>query len=283
MPEARAQFTRVRGVWTHAEVIGPAQGGAPRVPPLVLVPGLSCASWMYRRVGERLAGQGRCVYLYDPPGHGRSGGEARHIAGLTDHLAAWLDARGLRGAALLGHSLGGEVVFDLAARYPHAAGALIACAPTGIPDNPSVPGQFARLLLDLPRERPGLLPGGLRAYVRAGPRTMWRLAQDQHAHQTGPLLPRVEVPTLLLGGDRDPVIHAWTVRALRRAVPHAVVRVVRGGTHALTDSHPRTVARYAGDFLRLVEAGDFAASLPPQPAFEQPGCVRSAVPRPGTQ
>lgn len=261
MVEERAQFTCIDGLWTHARVLTPDRRPAGRGPgalPLVLVPGLGCASWMYQRVGRQLA-QGRTVYLYDPPGHGHSGGgrgRVAHIHALTDHLAAWLERRELRGAALLGHSLGGEVVFDLAARYPQHTGALIACAPTGLPENPSVAAQFARLLLDLPRERPGLLwPGGVRAYARAGLPTMYRLARDQHAHHTGPLLPRVAVPTLLLDGDRDPVIHAWTVEALRRAVPHAVIRVVRGGTHALTDSHPRTVARYSHDFLDLVASG----------------------------
>ncbi|SEJ61594.1 Lysophospholipase, alpha-beta hydrolase superfamily [Deinococcus reticulitermitis] len=274
--EERAQSTFVGGVWTHARVLAPRQG--PVGWPVVLVPGLGCASWMYRRVGERLAReQGRTVYLYDPPGHGHSGGgrgRVAHIHELTDHLAAWLEARELIGAALLGHSLGGEVIFDLAARYPQHARALIACAPTGIPENPSVAAQFARLLLDVPRERPGLLlPGGLRAYARAGARTMFRLAQDQHAHQTGPLLSRVEAPTLLIGGDRDPVIHAWTVEALRRAVPHAVVRVVQGGTHALTDSHPRTVARYAHDFLARVEGPPAPPARADQLNWTQRNCV----------
>jgi len=242
------QFTRVNGLRTHAWVRGAG-------PPLVLVPGLGCASWMYVRVARELA-QGRTVHVYDPPGHGRSQGRPgfpRSIEDLTDHLAAWLEASGLSGAPLLGHSLGAEVMFDLAARYPQHTRALIACAPTGIPENPRVRVQLLRLLLDAPRERPGLLLPALSAYLRSGPALMHRLARDQSEHDTGSLLPSVQVPTLLLDGTRDPVIQRWTVEAIRHAIPHATVREVPGGTHALTDSFPQTVARSTLEFLQSVE------------------------------
>ncbi|EYB67696.1 alpha/beta hydrolase [Deinococcus phoenicis] len=224
-------------------------------PPLVLVPGLGCASWMYVRVCRELA-RTRTVYAYDPPGHGFSQGRPgypRTIEDLTDHLAAWLEASGLRGAPLLGHSLGGEVIFDLAARFPGSTTALIACAPTGIPENPHVSRQLLRLARDLPRERPQLLLPGVAAYLRSGPALMYRLAENQSHHQTGPLLPHVRVPTLLLDGTRDPVIQAWTVDALCRVIPHAIVAEIPGGTHAVTDTFPKAVARYTLDFLQAVE------------------------------
>ncbi|GBF06614.1 alpha/beta hydrolase [Deinococcus aerius] len=246
---AESRYTRVRGLLTHARVRGEG-------PPLVIIPGLGCASWMYTRVARELA-RARTVYAYDPPGHGRSAGRPgspRTIEGLTDHLAAWLAESGLGRVPLLGHSLGGEVVFDLAARYPGHVSAAIACAPTGIPENPSVREQLLRLLLDLPRERPGLFLPALAAYTRSGPARMLRLAQDQSQHDTGPLLPHVLAPTLLLDGTHDPVIQAWTLEAICAAIPDATVREIPGGTHALTDSFPRTVARYTLDFLREVGA-----------------------------
>lgn len=245
-----ALFTTVRGLRTHAWVRGSG-------PPLVLVPGLGCASWMYTRVARELA-VARTVYVYDPPGHGHSAGrrdEPPDIAGLSDHLAAWLQATGLNGAPLLGHSLGGEVIFDLAARHPRCTSALIACAPTGVPEHPSVPEQLWRLLRDLPLERPQLLGWGLRAYLHCGTRRMWQLAQAQSRHHVGAHLPFIHVPTLLLDGLADPVIQTWTVEAIRRAIRDSTIREIGGGTHALTDSHPRAVARYTLDFLEAVEAG----------------------------
>ncbi len=243
-----SEFTRVGGLWTHAWVRGQGR-------PLVVVPGLGCASWMYQRVSRELA-QERRVYVYDPPGHGWSQGERhlpRRIEELTDHLAAWLQAVGLSQAALFGHSLGGEVILDLAARYPQLVSALVACAPTGVPDNPHITVQLLRLLRDLPRERPGLLTLGFSAYSSCGVRRMYALARDQEKHHTQPLLGRIRAPTLLLEGNRDLVIHAWTIETIERGIPDALSRTIHGGTHALTDSHPRTVARLTLDFLKLTE------------------------------
>ncbi|MVN88687.1 alpha/beta fold hydrolase [Deinococcus sp. HMF7620] len=241
---ARATFLTVNGLRTHAWRRGSG-------PPLVIVPGLGCASWMYARVAREL-GRTRTVFVYDPPGHGYS--EGRHdypvcIEHLTDHLAAWLRQAGLEGVSIFGHSLGGEVMFDLAARYASCPTALIACAPTGIPENPSVRVQLLRLLLDLPSERLGLLLPGLRAYTHCGLRRMLLLARDQEVHMTGPLLGRIEVPTLLLDGLADHVVQSWTVTRIQADIPDAVVRQIPGGTHALTDTHPRAVARYTLDFL----------------------------------
>lgn len=244
MSGAHPLYLQVRGLRTHAWVRGEGR-------PLVIVPGLGCASWMYVRVARELARERR-VYVYDPPGHGGSEGRPdlpKTIEDLTDHLAAWLEAADLGCPAMFGHSLGGEVMFDLIARYPGCASALIACAPTGIPENPSVAVQVVRLLRDLPRERAGLLVPGLRAYARCGARRMLHLATDQAAHDTGPLLGRIRTPTLLLDGLRDPVIQSWTVQAIQTAIPDAVVRQIEGGTHALTDTYPKAVARYTLDFL----------------------------------
>ncbi|CAM3721456.1 alpha/beta fold hydrolase [Deinococcus frigens] len=247
MSGGHALYLDVGGLSTHAWVRGSG-------PPLVVVPGLGCASWMYVRLTRELA-RSRTVYVYDPPGHGHSDG-LRHlpdcIEQLTDHLAAWLETAGLRGVPIFGHSLGGEVGFDLAARYPQHVGALIACAPTGIPENPSVSAQLVRLLVDLPRERIGLLVPALRAYSRCGVRRMLKLAQDQDNHDTGRLLSRIRAPTLLVNGMSDSVVRLWTVDAIRKAVPSAYVCEIKGGTHALPDVFPRTVARYTLDFLEAV-------------------------------
>lgn len=217
----------------------------------MVVPGLGCASWMYVRLAEQLS-RSHTVYLYDPPGHGWSEGtwnQPTTIEHLADHLAAWLRHMGLEGAPLLGHSLGAEVVFDLVIRSPGLAGGIIACTPTGVPENPSVPEQFLRLLADLPRERLALLLRGFPAYATAGFRRMFLLAESQRHHLTGPLLGQVQVPVLLIVAGRDPVVHAWTVHEIQRQVPHSVVRVIPGAPHAVTDACPGAVAQLTCEFI----------------------------------
>lgn len=242
--DIRSEFTNIKGFWTHAKVMGHG-------PPLVIVPGIACASWMYVRLAQALE-PFYTVYLYDPPGHGWSQGNEHYpisIVQLTDHLAQWLIQNGLARAALLGHSMGGEVTFDLAARYPHLVSKVVACAPTGIPEKPSTSMQALRLIQDLPYERFPLLFYGFRAYSVLGTTRLYKLLKNQSQHYTGSLLTHVHAPTLLIKGSLDVVIQAWTVEAIQQAIPNAVIREVRGAAHALTDSHPATVARYTRDFL----------------------------------
>lgn len=244
--KGRSHFTTIRGLRTHARVYGDAHKEA-----IVLIPGLGCAAWMYRRLARTLS-RWRQVWVYDPPGHGFSAGGLAYpsrIAQLADHLALWLQANQLAGTPLLGHSLGGEVMIDLAVRYPQLVGPLIACAPTGIPENPNVAVQIIRLTLDLPRERMSLWPYGLASYCRTGPLRFYQLAQDQYNHDTGPLLSRVNSPVLVIEGTSDPVIRAWTLSEMARSIPSARTVEVAGGTHALTDSHPIEVTMHTLDFL----------------------------------
>jgi pimeloyl-ACP methyl ester carboxylesterase len=258
VPRSYSHFLRVGGLIRHARVY---PGGQPHLPPIVIVPGLGCAFWMYRRLARRLARE-RTVWVYDHPGMGFSQGRAHdpaRIEQLTDHLAAWVSARGFAGVPILGHSLGGEVVIDLAARYPALPGPLIMCAPTGIPDNPSVLAQLARFALDLPRERLGLFPFAAAAYLRTGALRLFRLTRDQDRHQTGPLISRVHCPALVIDGTDDPVIRSWTLEVMCGQLPCARACTVQGGTHAIGDSHPGRVARETLRFLQDVEAGTFGA------------------------
>lgn len=227
--------------------------------PIVIVPGLGCAAWMYCKLARRLALE-REVWVYDHPGMGFSQGRLRdpaRIEQLTDHLADWLRARGFAGIPLLGHSLGGEVVIDLAARCPELPGSLVLCAPTGIPENPSVTAQVVRFLLNLPREQVSLYPYALAAYLRTGPLRAYLLSQDQDDHQTGPLIPLVQVPALVIDGSADRVIRSWTLEVMCARLPHARACTIGGGTHALMDSRPAQVASVTLHFLREVEAGEF--------------------------
>ncbi|GGR23747.1 alpha/beta hydrolase [Deinococcus ruber] len=242
-------FSTIRGVRTHARRYGTGLHA-----PIVIVPGLGCASWMYRRLAHLLAAS-HTVWLYDPPGHGLSAGHlhnANHPDQLTEHLAQWVEATALQGTALLGHSLGAEVVIQLAARFPHLSGPLIACAPTGIPENPAIHLQVGHLLQDLPRERPGFWPWCVSAYVRAGPLRFYQLARSIRSQTVLPLLALVHVPVLILTGSEDRVVDAQTVSNLMGRFGHVTAVQVQGAPHALTDRNAAEICGRTQQFLSAV-------------------------------
>lgn len=236
----RSVRLKVRGVSTAARVSG--QG-----PPIVIVPGLGCASWMYGRLAHELSAT-HTVWRYDHPGHGWSGGRARDLPGLGDHLAAFLRAAGLSGAPLLGHSLGGELLLDLASRRPDLVSALIVAAPTGVPDRHPRMVQLWHLLQDAPRERPGLIPLALAAYLRCGARDLISLIDDMQ-DGTLPKLRRIGCPVLALRGGRDPIVPQAALTACRVYLREGRVQLLPGAAHALTDSHPAELAAQVRAFL----------------------------------
>ncbi|WP_241191373.1 alpha/beta fold hydrolase [Deinococcus psychrotolerans] len=228
---------------------------------IVIVPGLGCASWMYLRLARLLA-QHHTVWLYDPPGHGLSRGHRNDpviTEQLTDHLAMWLEAQQLKRPVLLGHSLGGEVIIELAVRYPQLAGALIAVAPTGIPENPSLLKQMRRLVRDIPRERLAFLPLSLIAYLRTGGRRFYRLARAVEHQSALPFLVLICCPVLLIGGARDPVVSSGALQRLTGGWPHLQVVELAGAPHALTDANADAVTeqiqRWLGG-IHLTEQAD---------------------------
>lgn len=97
-----------------------ATGGRPfdpGRPVVVFLHGAGCDRTGWMTLARATAHQGWSVLAPDLPGHGRSGGRPlTSIAALsawTEHL---LDAAGARSAALVGHSMGGAIALETAAR-----------------------------------------------------------------------------------------------------------------------------------------------------------------------
>lgn len=98
-------------------ILNAHEWGDPAGPPLVCLHGVTGHGARFRSLAERLPG--RRVVGVDLRGHGRSGWEppwnvATHVADLIETA----DALGLERPAWLGHSFGGLLTAELAARVP---------------------------------------------------------------------------------------------------------------------------------------------------------------------
>lgn len=98
------------------------------------------SSWLFNL--EAAGGPGRTVYALDLPGHGRSTKDVG--TGSLDELAATvgeaLEALGVSGAHVVGHSLGGAVAIALAAARPQLVASLVLVAPAGL--GPEIDGAY---------------------------------------------------------------------------------------------------------------------------------------------
>jgi pimeloyl-ACP methyl ester carboxylesterase len=245
---------------------------AGRGPPLVLAHSATTDARLFRGQFEDLADE-FTVVAWDEPGAGRSSDVPLSFA-LTDYarcLAAVIDDVGLGPAHVLGLSWGGTVVLELYRNHPALVRTLL-LADTYAGWKGSLPAaevrsrvEGAERMLAVPAEAfaptmPGLFAGQppaeavrLLSVMSADtrPRSMrTELTVMAEADQRD-LLPRIEVPTLLLWGELDarspvePVAHQFL-----ETVPRATLVVLPGIGHLSNVEAPEPFNRTVREFCR---------------------------------
>mgnify|MGYP002700168421 CR=1 FL=1 len=134
---------------------------------LIFIHGSGQSHLSYMLQGRFFANRGWSVLAPDMPAHGLSkGAPLTSIAEMADWHITLMDALGVKTANIIGHSQGGLIALDLAARYPDRVTgvSLIACA-MAIPVNDA--------LLDMAKNKE---PAAINAM------TDWGHGPDGHAH-----------------------------------------------------------------------------------------------------
>lgn len=138
-----------------------------RPPPLVLLHGLT-ATRRYVLHGSRLlAREGFRLVAYDARGHGGSGRApepgAYEYSDLAGDLVAVLEARGVSGAVLVGHSMGAATAVRVALERPDLVGGLVQITPAYAGD----PYSDDEALAYWDRLAAGLDANGVDGFMRA--------------------------------------------------------------------------------------------------------------------
>jgi pimeloyl-ACP methyl ester carboxylesterase len=242
----------VGGVSMHTEILGADRGG---VEPVVLLHGLGVSAASLGPLAERLA-ERRRVLSCDLPGFGLTASDEVWATGRNaDAVRLLLDARGLHRVVLAGHSYGCHVAACLAARHPERVAALVLLSPAFDRRFGSPLAQMLRLTLDATMERPSLVAGGLRDYLRAGPRRVLVTLREAARLPLGDLIATARSPVLIVRGSRDALTTArWAEELRRGATGPARVAVVPRAAHALGHEAPGAVAGAIDAFLGTLRA-----------------------------
>jgi pimeloyl-ACP methyl ester carboxylesterase len=190
------------------------------------------------------------------------------IEGMSSALMRYCDALGLDRIALVGNSLGCAVIVDVASRWPDRLASAVLVSPAGGPANRPVWRAAGQMALDASREPPAMVAIATRDYLRFGMRRSLALLRAMTAYPTLERLRDLAAPTLVVVGQRDPLVRRDRVGVFA-GLPHVDVVVVPGA-HALNYTAPAVVARLVEAHLDGV---DVAASVP--------GVERLAVPTSG--
>jgi poly(3-hydroxyoctanoate) depolymerase len=241
--------------------------------PLLLVMGLGGNIEMWGPLERALNRRGIQTISYDASGTGQSPTRLvpQRMTGLARQAAHLLDTLGYPHVDVLGVSFGGAVAQELALGNPHRVRRLVLASTTcglgGVPGNP-----LALSLLATPlryysptflRLVAGVLYGPtttprdelLRAQIEARharPPTVWGYASQLVAGAGWTSLPwlgRIAAPTLVLAGDRDPIVPPRNARLLAKRIPSARLHLVHGAGHLLLLDQPERCAEVIADFL----------------------------------
>jgi pimeloyl-ACP methyl ester carboxylesterase len=219
--------------------------GSSASPPLILLHGWQQSLESLRPLGELLA-ENADVYLIDLPGFGRSG-EPDAVWGVEDYarrIVGFLDEQKIEGADFVGHSFGGKTSIYLAAMFPDRVRRLVLIDSSGIPAVPSFKKRLRILWIKVLR---GVLKPlqqkfnfrlyetwfipryASRDYRAAGSlrNTFVKVVNENLAE----LLPKIQVPTLLLWGDLDTETPLEVGRRMHQAIRDSELIVLEGKDH----------------------------------------------------
>ncbi|WP_375481092.1 alpha/beta fold hydrolase [uncultured Jatrophihabitans sp.] len=247
-------------------------GDPSRRPPLLIISGIGAGLEMAAPFEHELNECGVRTISYDAPGVGESTAYRwpRRMPSVAQTIVELLDALSVDVVDVFGVSLGGAVAQQLARQASHRVRRLVLAATGpgvgGLPGSPRVlwslatprryyqPDYYRRIAGTtyggIARSDPDALLYGSLARFRGRPTASGYFAQMYSiAGWTSiPWLRHVQQPTLVLGGDDDPIAPLLNSRILTRLIPHARLIVIPGG-HLFVLERPAAVARTVADFL----------------------------------
>jgi poly(3-hydroxyalkanoate) depolymerase len=259
----RTGFVRVDGLDLRVAIEGEG-------PPLLLINGIGANIEMWTPFVSAL--RGRQLILFDAPGTGQSSRprtpvRMRRLSRLVTEL---LDHLGYDRVDVLGYSFGGAVAQQLAHQSPDRVRRLILAGTMcgiGAPPNPLVlalmatpyryssRGHLERISPLLyggrSRREPELLQRHLQARLARPPSLLgyqWQIYAV--AGWTSLLwLHRLRQPTLVLHGEKDPIVPLVNSRLMARRIPGARMHVVPDAGHLFLIDDPEAPAAMVMDFL----------------------------------
>ncbi len=211
--------------------------------PVVVVPGLGADSRLFRAFAQQLSDFNRVVVL-DPRGSGQSDKPEGpySIDQMTDDVRGLIAALGLGVCDLVGYSMGGRVVLNLAANHPREVRRLVLAA-TSARVTPTRRFSTRWVTLEVLGRIP--TPRWLDPQPKRAFQAQRRASSDFDGRS---LLRRVEAPTLVVRARKDRMVPADLSAELEQ-IPGSEQITLPGGHLSLVALHGRELAIAVGSFL----------------------------------
>ncbi len=202
------------------------------------------------------------LLAYDRPGYGGSAGlQALDLESQTAALAALLDALGRTNCILVGHSYGGSIALNLALQRPGLARGVVLVG--GSVD----PAQEKPLWIQQVGRWPFIRPLLPRAVDSCN---LELLALRADLEMLRPQLARLEVPVVMLHGEKDGLVPLANVDYLESELrghgrAHLFAKILLpDGSHFIPWKQPKSLRRAVARLARRERLADVEVALPPE-------------------
>lgn len=206
---------------------------------------------------------------------------------ITEDVYGLLEKNKIDSAVMLGHSMGVNICLEFARRYPHKVAKQILISGTVVPVysimfNTNLVDQLKPLIIKLYNTYPAAFnsfwkfsgwnplikkivhAGGfnleqvsdefieiyLNKIGQLGPDIFFQLLDEMNRHNILASLNRIQVPTLIIGGDNDKVIPNYLQRLLNENLPKSKLYIVRNGSHVPQVDFPQFINERVEYFLK---------------------------------
>lgn len=233
----------------------------------VLVPGIGVSSNYFERLAPDLNGYGP-VHALDLPGFGGvpHPGAVLGIPDFADLVGRTLDELGLRDPILVGHSMGTQVVVELAARRPELS-TIVLIGPVVNAAERQVLRQAVRFLQSARREPGRVKALAVSAYLLCGVRWFSRVLPEMMRYPMEDRVGAIESQVLIIRGEHDATCpRAWTVELAER-LPRSKVWEVPNAAHSVMYAHAEAVAQLCVRYARHPTADDDRVHAVPESAL----------------
>ena len=257
-------------------------------PPIVCAHGVTNSSRTWFHQLDELPRAGFRTIAYDHRGHGRSvlGTSGHSVENLALDLRTVIEELDLRGAVLVGHSMGGVAVMELVTRFPDLAAervagivllSTLAKTPLGshstrtkarieqitkrAPDmswvwaSPNLGFLLARLGFGRDPQ-PSHVELVRQMLSECPPETRLNAPRALIGLDLTPELPKLRIPALVIVGTADLLTPPSQARLIARLIPGARLEVFDGGGHMLMLERTEALDRMIIDFAREVGVTD---------------------------
>jgi pimeloyl-ACP methyl ester carboxylesterase len=245
--------TRVYDGSTYARVNSIGRDGERA---FVLVPGIGVSSSYFERLAPILNEFGP-VHALDLPGFGGvpHPGAALSIEGYADLLGKVLDQLGLHDPVIVGHSMGTQIVADLASRRPGIS-TIVLIGPVVNAAERRIGRQALRFAQSAWHETLRVKVLAVSGYIFCGPKWFSRVLPEMMRFAIEDRLPKVTAHTLVIRGEYDAVSPRDWVDRVGELLPSSRLWEMPGAAHSVMHAQAEEVARLCVDHVRQPPGDD---------------------------